>query len=93
MMGLPLFADWKGDSYNLILVIIDCLTKIVYYKPVKVTINVTRLVKVIIDVVVQHHSLQTSIISNRRAIFMSKFWSLLSYFFGIKRRLSTTFHP
>ena len=33
--GLPLSADWKGDSYNSILVIVDRLTKIVYYEPVR----------------------------------------------------------
>ena len=50
--GLPLSSDWKGDSYNSILVIVDQLTKIVYYKPVKVTIDAPRLAEVIIDVVV-----------------------------------------
>ena len=91
--GLPLSADWKGDTYDLVLVIIDRLTKMVHYEPVKVTIDAPRLAKVIIDVVVRHHALSDSIISDREAIFTSKFWSLLCYFLGIKRRLSTVFHP
>ena len=91
--GLPLSSDWKGDNYNSILVIVDQLTKMVHYKPVKVTINAPGLVEVIIDVVVQHHGLPDSIISDRGAIFTSKFWSSLCYFLGIKRRLSTAFHP
>ncbi len=37
--GLPISTDWKGDSYNLILVIVDWLTKIVHYEPVYVTIK------------------------------------------------------
>ena len=90
---LPLFSDWKSDSYDSILVIIDRFTKIIYYKPVKVTINAPGLAEVIINVVVQHHSLPNSIISDREAIFMSKFWSSLCYFLSIKRRLSTKFHP
>ena len=49
---LPLFSDWKGNSYDYILVIVNQLTKIVHYKLVKVTINASRLAKVIIDVVV-----------------------------------------
>ena len=65
----------------------------VYYEPVKVTINAPGLAEVIIDVVVQHHGLPDSIISDRGAIFTSKFWSSLCYFLGIKRRLSTAFHP
>ena len=30
--GLPISTDWKGDSYDSILVIIDWLTKMVHYK-------------------------------------------------------------
>ena len=91
--GLPLFADWKGNSYDSILVIIDRLTKMVHYEPVKVTIDTPGLAEVIINVVVRHHGLPDSIINDRGAIFMSKFWSSLCYFLGIKRRLSTAFHP
>ena len=50
--GLPLFADWKGDNYDSILVIVDRLTKMVHYKPVKVTIDASGLAEVIIDKVV-----------------------------------------
>ena len=35
MTGLTLIANWKSNSYDLILVIVDYLTKMVYYKPVK----------------------------------------------------------
>ena len=90
---LPLFSDWKSDNYNFILVIVDQLTKIVHYKPVKVIIDAPGLAEVILDVVVWHHGLPDSIISNWGAIFMSQFWSSLCYFLGIKRRLSTAFHP
>ena len=71
--GLPLSADWKDESYNSTLVIVDRLTKMVHYKPVKVTIDAPRLAEVIIDVVVWHHGLSDSIISDRRAIFTFKF--------------------
>ena len=91
--GLPLSSNWKSASYNSILVIVDRLTKMVYYKPVKVTINALGLAEVIIDMVVQHHSLPDSIISDRGAIFTSKFWSSLCYFLRVKRRLSTAFYP
>ena len=91
--GLLLSVDWKGDSYDSILVIVDHLTKMVHYEPVKVTIDAPRLAKVIIDVVLQYHGLPDSIISDQGAIFMSKFWSSLCYFLRVKRRLSTAFHP
>ena len=92
VISLPLFPDWKGNSYDSILVIVDRLTKMVHYELVKVTIDAPGLAEVIIDVVVRHHGLPDSIISDQRAIFTSKFWSLLCYFLSIKRRLSTTFH-
>ena len=91
--GLPFSSDWKGNSYNFILIIIDQLTKMVHYKPVKVIIDTPGLAKVIIDMVIQYHDLPNSIVTDKSSVFTSKFWSLLCYFLGVKRRLSTTFHP
>ena len=54
--GLPLSADWKGDSYNSILVIVNWLTKMVYYQPVKVTIDAPGPAEVISDVISRHHN-------------------------------------
>ena len=90
--SLPLFADWKGNSYNSIPVIVNQLTKIVHYKPVKVTIDALRVAEVILDVVIWYYSLSDSIVTNRGLFFPSKFWSLFCYFFSIKQRLSTAFH-
>ncbi len=91
--GLPVTTNWKGDTYNSILVIVDWLTKMVYYEPVKVTIDDPGLTKVIFDVIVRYHGLPNSIVSDRGLVFTSKFWSLLCYFLRIKRKLSTAFHP
>ena len=82
---LPLSADWKGDNYDSILVIVNRLTKMVHYEPVKVTIDAPGLAEVIIDVVVQHHRLPDSIMTHRSSLFTCKFWSSLCYFPGIKR--------
>ncbi len=90
---LSISTDWKGKTYNLILVIVNRSTKIVHYKPVKVTIDAPGLSEVIIVIVVRHHSLPDSIVKNQGLIFTSKFWPLLRYFLGIKRRLLTAFHP
>ena len=93
MTGLLVSGNWKSDSYDLILVIINQLTKIVYYKPVKVTINALELAEIILDVVVWHHGLADSIMTDKGSLFTLKFWSSLCYFFGIKQNLSTAFHP
>ena len=76
--------DWKGDNYDSILVIVDWLTKMVYYKLVKVTINTLGLAKIIINVVMRHYGLSNLIVNNQESLFTSKFWLLLYYFLGIK---------
>ena len=90
--SLPISIDWKGDSYNSIVVIVDKLTKIVHYKPVKMTINAFGLVEVIINMIMYHHGLSDSIVPDSGFLFISKFWSLLCYFFDIKRWFSTAFY-
>ena len=92
MTGLPILTDWKRDSYDSILVIVDWLIKMVYQKPVKITINVPGLAEVIINLVIRHYGLLNSIVTDRSFLFTSKFWSLLFHFFGIKRRLFTAFY-
>ena len=62
--GLLVLTDWKGKSYDSILVIVDRLTKMVYYKLVKITIDFPGLAKIIIDIVIRHHGLLNSIITN-----------------------------
>lgn len=84
MMGLPLPIDWKDNSNELILVIMDCLTKIIYYKLIKKIIGIVDLVKVIINIMVKQHSLLKSIVSDKSFLFCSKFWFLPCYFLDIK---------
>ena len=93
MTGLPVSTDWKDKTYDSILVIIDRLTKMVYYKPVKVTINALGLAEVIFDMVVRHHRLPNSTITNKDLLFTLKFWLFLCYFLRVKRQLSTAFYP
>ncbi len=71
--GLSISADWKDDSYDLILVIVDRLTKMVHYVPIKVTIDTLGLAEVIIDVVVRHYKVPKSIVTDWGSLFTSKF--------------------
>ena len=57
VISLLVLNNWKSKSYNFILIIVDCLTKIVYYKPIKVTINVSGLAQVIINIIVCHYDI------------------------------------
>ncbi len=64
----------------------------VYYEPVKVTIDAPGLAEVIIDMVVHHYGVPEFIVIDQGSLFTSKFWFLLCYFLGIKKKLSTAFH-
>ena len=92
MTGLPVSINWKVENYNSILVIVNQLTKMVYYKLVKITFDALGLAKVIINVVLRYHRLPDSIVTDQSSLVTLKFWLLLCYFFGIKQRLSTAFH-
>ncbi len=62
--GFLISADWKGGSYDSILVIVDRLTKMIYYEPVNVTIDAPSLAQVIINVVIRYHGVPESIITD-----------------------------
>ena len=61
------------------------------YKPIKDTIDVSGLTKMIIAMLVYHHGVLKSIVMDQSLLFTSKFWFLLYYFLGIKKQLFTAF--
>ena len=92
VIGLLVLTNWKDETYNSILVIVDRLMKMIYYEPVKVTINALGLAEVIFNMVVQHYRLPNLIVTNKGSFFISKFWLSLCYFLGVKRQLFTAFY-
>ena len=56
----------------------------IYYKLIKITINISSLAKVIIDIEIKYYSLLDSIVINKKSFFSSKFWLFLCYFLSIK---------
>ena len=73
MIGFPISVNWKGNSYDSIVVIIHQLTKMIHYELVKITINVLSLTKVIINLVIHHYRAPELIIIDQGLLFMSKF--------------------
>lgn len=55
------------------LIIIDELRKMIYYKPVKITINALSLANVMINILMQCNDLLNSIVSYEGSVFTSKF--------------------
>ena len=57
----------------------------VYYKLVKVIINILGLAKVIINVIVHYYKVPELIIIDQGLLFIIKFWFSLCYFLKIKK--------
>ena len=91
--GFPQYTDWKGNGYDLILVIVNQLTKMVYYKSMQMIISILVLAKGIFNIIVRYYGLPDSIVSNCDSVFTFKFWSSLCYFLSIEQKLSTGFYP
>lgn len=82
--SFSLSTNWKKNNYNTILIIINQLTKIVYYKQVQTTIKVAGLVEIIINMVVRYYGLFKSIVQDLDLLIILKFWFFLCYFFSIQ---------
>jgi hypothetical protein len=66
--GLP-----PSNSYNTILVVVDCLTKFVHFIAIKHPFTAAHIARVILDSIVTLHGLPTSIVTDRDRIFVSAF--------------------
>lgn len=82
--SLLFLLDLKNNCLNTLFIIIDYLTKMIYYNLVKTTVNMAGQAKIIFDVMVKYHSLPMSIIIDQDSLLTSKFRSLLCLILGIK---------
>ena len=89
--GLSSSKNWRGHSYDLILVIVDRLTKISHYIAVNNALDAEQFAQVLIENLVRYHGLLDSIVTDRASLFTSQFLSSLTYFLRIRRRLSIAF--
>lgn len=64
VIGLLLLIDWKRNSYDAILIIVNWLTKTIYYESVKILIDAAGLAEIGINMVVKHHSLPELILGD-----------------------------
>jgi hypothetical protein len=78
---------------NVILVIVDKLTKSAHFILVRDTYDVTDVARVFVREVIHLHRIPKKIISNRDSRFTSIFWTSLQSTLGTQLNLSTTYHP
>lgn len=90
--GLPPCL-YKGEVFNAILVIVDRYTKLATYIPASKEDTSETLAEHCIHHVFKRFGLPQGIVSDRGSVFTSEFWETVCRILGIKRRLSTAFHP
>jgi hypothetical protein len=90
--GLPP-SRWRNQVYDAILVVVDAYTKYSIYIPCRKDIDASALAELLLERVFGIFGMPKNLVSDRGSIFTSKFWSTLCYCLGVKRRLSTAFHP
>lgn len=88
IIDLPLF-----NSFDSILVVVDCLTKMAHFIPCNKSIIGERTVKLFLDHVFQYHGLLEDILFNCGLQFTSKFWKSFFELLGVKVKLLLAFHP
>ncbi|KAL0556140.1 hypothetical protein IC582_004650 [Cucumis melo] len=87
--GLP--KTLKG--YTVIWVVVDRLTKSAHFVPRKSTSTASKWGQLYMTEIVRLHGVPVSIISDRDARFISKFWKGLQLALGTRLDFSTAFHP
>jgi transposase InsO family protein len=89
IVGLPNTSQ-KHDS---IWVIIDRLTKVAHFIPVHTTYSAKKYAEVYLDQIVRLHGVPKTIISDRGAPFVARFWEQLQSALGTKLIRSSAYHP
>ena len=86
--GLSLMQK-KHDS---VWVIIDRLTKLAHFIPVKIDSSMDRLAELYVDEIVRLHGVSLSIVSDPDPKFTSRFWNELQSTLVSRLNFSTSFH-
>jgi len=81
------------NSYDFVLVVVDCLTKMAHIILYTKIITSEGTSKLFLDHVFQYHGFSKDIISDRGLEFASKFWKHLFELLGVKVKFSSAFHP
>ena len=87
-----------SDGYNLIMVVVDRLTKMHHYIPCTAKeadrgTSAPSMARLFLNYVFRLHGLPETIVSDRGPQFISSFWEYLTKSLGIKHKLSTAYHP
>jgi IS30 family transposase len=89
IMGLPK----TQPGYDFIWVIVDRLTKVAHFIPIKTTYSKPQLAELYMSRIVYPHRVSKKIVSDRGTQFTSKFWERLHKALDTQLRFSSAYHP
>jgi hypothetical protein len=89
IVGLPR----TQAGYDSIWVIVDRLTKVAHFIPVKTTYSSAKLAELYVSRIVCLHGVLKKIVSDRGSQFTSKFWDKLHESMDTKLNFSLAYHP
>jgi hypothetical protein len=89
IVGLP----HTQAGYDSIWVMVDRLTKVAHFIPVKMTYLGAKLAKLYMSRIMCLHRVLKKIVSDRGSQFTSKFWEKLHESMDIKLNFSSAYHP
>jgi hypothetical protein len=81
------------SGYHSIWIIVDRLTKVAYFIPIKTTYSVSQLAKLYMSRIVYLYRVPKKIVFDRGTHFSSKFWERLHKTLDTELRFSSAFHP
>jgi len=82
-----------SQGYNVIMVVVDRLSKYAYFMPLKHPYTTVSVAKCFLNNVVKLHGMPLSIVSDRDKIFISTFWKSLFKLHGTTLCYSSSYHP
>jgi len=89
MTGMPKIIR----QHDRVWVIVDRLTKVAHFLPIKATFTSEQLANLYLKEIVRLYGVPLSIVSDHDTKFVSYFWHGFQRAMGTELRLSTTFHP
>jgi hypothetical protein len=90
---LPSKEPMTEVIYDSILVIINRLTKYMYFLLYKEASIAEELAYIFMKTIVANHGVPDEFISDRDKLFKSKFWTTLIALIGVNQKMLTAFHP
>ncbi|GIL42527.1 hypothetical protein Vafri_486 [Volvox africanus] len=79
-------------GYDSVLVMVDCLTKMVHLAPCTSSYTAEQTARLFFDNVVQLHGIPKNVVSDSGSQFWSKFWEALCKLVGMRVNLSMAYH-